>query len=259
MTPNTMGKDSAALIWGRLIAAGMLLVSSPLILGLLLLVRLTSRGPALYRQQRVGRHGRHFTLYKIRTMRLDAEVASGPVWCQDNDPRITRLGRLMRATHLDELPQLWNLLRGDMALIGPRPERPEFVEHLAMVIPGYLKRLTVRPGITGLAQVNLPGDTDYESVWRKLYLDLEHMERATWWLNTRIVICTALRLLGISRERATHWLSIHRDPPRGVFQPVMNGDRPTPFPNLFATGARVDGHSSLAPTGLTSNSIANVN
>ena len=130
----------------------------------MLLVRLTSRGPGIYKQARVGKDGRKFMMYKIRTMRQDAEAASGPMWTQAHDPRVTFLGRVLRKLHLDELPQLFNVLKGEMSLVGPRPERPEFVRVLAEAIPGYRNRLAVRPGVTGLAQVNLPPDTDIASV-----------------------------------------------------------------------------------------------
>jgi hypothetical protein len=133
-------------------------------------------------------------MYKIRTMQHDAETDSGPVWTRPKDPRVTSVGRLLRKFHLDEIPQLINVLRGEMSLIGPRPERPEFVEVLRKSIPGYMSRLAVRPGITGLAQLNLPPDTDLESVRRKLVLDLEYVERASFLLDCRLLMCTVARL-----------------------------------------------------------------
>lgn len=181
----------------RAAAALLLLASSPLLLLLMGAVRITSPGPAVYRQTRVGRGGKIFNVYKLRTMRHDAERTSGPVWCERNDPRITWLGKLLRKTHLDEFPQLVNVLRGEMALIGPRPERPEFVERLAIEIPGYMERLTVLPGVTGLAQINLPPDTDMMSVRRKLVLDCEYIRASSPLLDSRIFACTLLRLLGI--------------------------------------------------------------
>jgi lipopolysaccharide/colanic/teichoic acid biosynthesis glycosyltransferase len=199
--------------WLGRTAAGLLLVlSAPLVAALCLLVRLTSRGPAIYAQQRAGQHGRVFWLYKIRTMRVDAEAASGPVWTQRNDSRITWLGLALRKLHLDEFPQLWNVVRGDMALVGPRPERPEFIQVLAPRIPGYLDRLAVRPGITGLAQINLPADTDLDSVRRKLVLDLEYIRRGSASLDVRIFLCTLLRLLGLRGELTRRRLGLHRRP-----------------------------------------------
>ena len=128
-----------------------LVLTAPLLLLLAIALRLDSPGPALYRQQRVGRFGDRFTMYKLRTMRLDAE-ANGPIWAAgDRDPRMTRLGRILRRTHLDELPQLLNVLRGDMSLVGPRPERPAFVDRLRRDIRRYDQRLLVKPGMTGLA------------------------------------------------------------------------------------------------------------
>ena len=150
--------------FGRCLAVVLLILGSPIMLSTILLVRLTSPGPSIFRQTRVGKNGRIYTMYKIRSMRQDAEVKSGPVWTTTKDPRITRVGRFIRTLHLDEFPQLFNVLKGEMALIGPRPERPEFVDKLAREIPGYLDRLSVRPGITGLAQINLPPDSDLDSV-----------------------------------------------------------------------------------------------
>jgi lipopolysaccharide/colanic/teichoic acid biosynthesis glycosyltransferase len=182
--------------WGDRAAAAILLIPAMPVIGLLfLLVRLTSAGPGIYRQKRVGKHGRTFIMYKLRTMRCDAEAATGAVWSTGNDPRATRLGRLLRYLHLDELPQLFNVLKGEMSLVGPRPERPEFVHILAEQIPGYLDRLAVPPGVTGLAQLNLSPDTDLESVRQKLVLDIEYIESGGFLLDARIVLCTALRIL----------------------------------------------------------------
>jgi len=180
------------------VLGAMLLVPALPIIGLLaVLVRLTSPGPGIFRQSRVGLHGRRFTMYKLRTMRVDAETRTGPIWAQVDDPRVTSLGRILRRLHLDEFPQLFNVVKGEMALVGPRPERPEFVHKLARAIPGYMDRLSVRPGITGLAQINLPPDTDLESVRRKLALDLEYIQCASLWFDLRIVGATCLRLLAV--------------------------------------------------------------
>lgn len=178
---------------------------------LVLLVRLTSRGPGIYRQIRVGREGRTFRMYKIRTMRQDAEVGTGAVWAKKDDPRVTLIGRVLRDFHLDEFPQLFNVLKGDMSLIGPRPERPEFVHVLAEKIPGYLNRLAVRPGVTGLAQVNLEPDTDAESVRRKLLLDVEYIRHGSLWMDVRLLLCTFIHMLGISNERSRRLTGVHRD------------------------------------------------
>jgi lipopolysaccharide/colanic/teichoic acid biosynthesis glycosyltransferase len=189
--------------------AGLLLIPGLPIVGLLaLLVRTTSRGPGILRQVRIGKDGQRFTMYKIRTMRSDAEALTGTVWAKPMDPRVTGVGRVLRRFHLDEFPQLFNVLRGNMSLIGPRPERPEFVEILSRQIPGYLNRLAVHPGITGLAQLNLPPDTDLESVKCKLVLDLQYVERARLLLDVRLLLCTlarlfklpAVRLLGLERR-----------------------------------------------------------
>ena len=195
----------------RVLGALLLIPALPVIGLLAALVRLTSPGPGIFRQTRVGLNGRRFVMYKLRTMRVDAESRSGPVWAVAGDPRVTPLGRILRRLHLDEFPQLFNVVKGEMALVGPRPERPEFVQTLARKIPGYMDRLSVRPGITGLAQINLPPDTDLESVRRKLALDLEYVASADASLDLRIVAATGLklfhlrtlamrRLLGLVRE-----------------------------------------------------------
>jgi lipopolysaccharide/colanic/teichoic acid biosynthesis glycosyltransferase len=173
------------------------LVALPLLLILIVLVKLTSGGPALYSQVRVGQNRRRFMIYKVRTMSHDCERLSGPKWSTSDDPRVTAVGRVLRRTHLDELPQLWNILRGDMSLIGPRPERPEFVGELEKVLPRYARRLDVPPGLTGLAQVNLPPDVDQESVRRKLAFDLHYAERIGPWLDLRILLGTGLMFLGV--------------------------------------------------------------
>jgi lipopolysaccharide/colanic/teichoic acid biosynthesis glycosyltransferase len=176
-------------------------VALPLVALAALLVKLTSRGPAFYTQTRVGQDGRLFTIYKLRTMMHNCESLTGPRWSLPGDPRVTPLGRALRVSHLDELPQLLNVLRGDMSLIGPRPERPEFVPELEKALPGYWQRLTVRPGVTGLAQVQLPPDSDVTSVRRKLAHDLFYIERLGPWLDLRILCCTALYALGVPFER----------------------------------------------------------
>ncbi len=181
----------------RLLAAGLLLPGILMIGILVVVVRVASPGPGIFTQVRVGKNGRKFTMYKIRTMRVDAESKTGAVWCQCNDPRVTRLGKVLRKLHLDELPQLFNVLLGQMSLVGPRPERPSFVIVLDQEIPGYSTRLTVAPGITGMAQINLPPDTDVTSVRRKLVLDQEYIESGSLLMDLRILLCTSLRIIGI--------------------------------------------------------------
>ena len=181
----------------RCLAAALLVPGLPTIAVLVLLVRLTSRGPGIYQQARVGKDGRKFMMYKVRTMWHDAEAAAGPVWTRARDPRVTPMGKVLRKLHLDELPQLFNVLKGDMSLIGPRPERPEFVRVLAHAIPGYRNRLAVRPGVTGLAQVNLPPDSDLASVERKLVLDCEYIRHAGLLLDIRLLLCTFLRIFKV--------------------------------------------------------------
>jgi lipopolysaccharide/colanic/teichoic acid biosynthesis glycosyltransferase len=176
------------------LALVLLFISGPVILLACLLVKLTSRGPVFYEQTRVGRGGRPFTIYKIRSMYDHCERASGVVWSRKGDPRVTPLGRFLRRTHLDELPQLWNILRGDMSLIGPRPERPEFVPQLEAAIPHYRDRLQVLPGLTGLAQVHLEADSDLASVERKLVFDLYYIKTLGFWTDLRIVLATAAHI-----------------------------------------------------------------
>jgi lipopolysaccharide/colanic/teichoic acid biosynthesis glycosyltransferase len=162
-----------------------------------LLVKLTSRGPVLYSQRRVGLGGRNYTLYKIRTMVHDCERFTGPRWAAIRDPRITPVGRWLRRIHIDELPQLWNVLRGEMRLVGPRPERPEIAAQLERLLPGYRNRLALRPGLTGLAQVQLPADCDLASVRTKLAHDLYYVNNMGLSLDLRILLCTACHLLGL--------------------------------------------------------------
>ena len=181
------------------LAMSLLLIvpATPVLLLTALLVRLTSKGPAFYTQTRVGLDGTLFTIFKLRTMQDNCEAKSGPRWSLPGDPRVTPIGKILRATHLDELPQLWNVVKGDMSLIGPRPERPEFVPQLERALPAYRQRLKVRPGVTGLAQVLLPPDTDVESVRRKLAHDLYYLRHIGTGLDLKLLLCTALYALAI--------------------------------------------------------------
>jgi lipopolysaccharide/colanic/teichoic acid biosynthesis glycosyltransferase len=180
-----------------LIALVLFVLSVPVIFFMAILVKLTSRGPIFYSQLRLGKNGRPFKLHKIRSMTHNCEKTSGACWSKPGDPRITRVGSFLRKTHLDELPQLWNVLRGEMCLVGPRPERPEFVPALEQALPHYGDRLQIRPGVTGLAQVQLPADTDLASVRRKLAYDLYYIRHMNLWLDLRLILCTGVRMLGL--------------------------------------------------------------
>jgi lipopolysaccharide/colanic/teichoic acid biosynthesis glycosyltransferase len=179
------------------VALVLVIVTGPAVLAAAALVRLTSRGPAFFTQTRLGRGGRSFTIYKLRSMYFDCERKTGPRWCQKRDPRITPVGQLIRRLHIDELPQLWNVVRGDMSLVGPRPERPEFLAKLEQAVPRYCERLRVRPGITGLAQVQLPPDSDLIDVRRKQAYDLYYIANQGPWLDLRILLCTPAKICGI--------------------------------------------------------------
>ncbi len=172
----------------------LLTLTLPLMLLVALLVRLDSPGPVLYRQERVGLGGKSFTLLKFRSMRVDAE-ARGPVWAKQRDPRVTTVGSFMRRTRIDELPQLLNVLRGQMSFIGPRPERPHFVEQLAEVIPFYRERARVKPGLTGWAQVNFPYGASVEDARGKLSYDLYYVKHRSIPLDLSILFATVRVIL----------------------------------------------------------------
>lgn len=170
-------------------AVGLVLLS-PVLLLVALAVKLDSRGPVIYRQTRVGLNGRPFDIFKFRSMRQDAEQASGPVWAQERDPRITRVGHWLRKLRLDELPQLFNVLRGDMNFAGPRPERPGFVEQFRQSIPYYDMRHSVRPGISGWAQVSRDYGASLEDAREKLEYDLFYIKNLSVWLDLFILFQT---------------------------------------------------------------------
>lgn len=182
----------------RLVGTGLLIICAPLIALLWIAVKLTSRGPGLYFQTRVGLQGEPFRVVKLRTMGIDAEDGDNVQWCQRKDPRITPLGKILRKTHLDELPQLWNVARGEMCLVGPRPERPEITKSLEKLIPDYHLRHSVKPGVTGLAQVNLEPDTNLNITRRKQILDLRYIDNANLFLDARMLIATSLKMLFLS-------------------------------------------------------------
>jgi sugar transferase (PEP-CTERM system associated) len=183
LTASKRAFDVAASLTG-------LVGGAPVMLAIALLVKVTSRGPALYAQRRVGQHGREFTIHKFRSMRHDAEVGTGAVWASPNDGRVTRLGRLLRRTRLDELPQLWNILRGEMSFVGPRPERPEFVRELTEQIPFYGQRHVVKPGLTGWAQVSYSYGASVEDALEKLQYDLFYIKHLSLSFDLFIILST---------------------------------------------------------------------
>jgi len=175
------------------LATLLLIVAAPIYLAATLAIKVTSRGPVLFRQSRVGRDGQEFIIYKLRTMRADAESSSGPVMASPRDDRVTAVGRLLRITRLDEVPQLWNVLNGTMSIVGPRPERPEFARRFALEIPGYRERWAVKPGLTGLAQVR---GRYHTSPTYKLKYDLAYIYNYSLTLDFRIVIETLKLSIG---------------------------------------------------------------
>jgi sugar transferase (PEP-CTERM system associated) len=196
---NGFRQNAAFLLVRRLLSLLISLACSLLVLPLIplimLAVKCSSPGPLLYRQKRVGRNGMIFACYKFRTMRADAEADTGPTWAGDDDPRITPVGRWLRRLRLDEIPQLWNVLRGDMGFVGPRPERPEFVELLAREIPYYHLRHAIRPGITGWAQVRYKYGSSIEDAKEKLRYDLYYIKNVSFGLDFLILFQTIKTIL----------------------------------------------------------------
>jgi exopolysaccharide biosynthesis polyprenyl glycosylphosphotransferase len=172
------------------IGCSMLILLLPVMAITALAIKIDSPGPVFYPQQRVGQFGRTFTLFKFRSMTADAEAGGDPRWAQKQDPRVTRVGRFIRATRIDELPQLANIIQGEMTLVGPRPERPHFVEQLARAIPFYRQRAYVKPGLTGWAQVNFPYGASVEDAREKLAYDLYYVKNRSIMLDLRILIST---------------------------------------------------------------------
>jgi lipopolysaccharide/colanic/teichoic acid biosynthesis glycosyltransferase len=207
-----------------LLSVLLFVLAAPVILLAALVVKLTSRGPVFYSQTRSGRNGQPFVLHKIRTMHHDCERHSGVRWATPNDPRITLVGHVLRRLHIDELPQLWNVLRGDMSLIGPRPERPEIIERLRQEIPNYNERLLIRPGMTGLAQVQLPPDSDVDSVRRKLRYDLYYLREESFLLDAKILLCTGFYLARIPFIVSKRWLGVPSAEVVEPAQPVLPTD-----------------------------------
>ena len=191
-------------------------VVGAIILFFMLLTRLTSKGPVIYTQIRCTKDGKPFKMYKIRSMVVDAETKGEAIWAGRHDPRITAVGRLMRRLHIDELPQIVNVWRGEMMVIGPRPERPEITQQLKKEIIGYEHRMMVVPGMTGYTQLNRPPDTDVRDVRKKLILDLEYIEKASFWFDMRILLGTAFKFFRIKNKRFNNLplrlCGIYRDP-----------------------------------------------
>ncbi len=177
-----------------------LVLSLPVLAVCALIIRLSSKGPVFFTQNRVGKGGKLFKMHKLRTMHVDAESASGAVWASKEDTRIVATCRWMRRSHLDELPQLINVVKGDMSLVGPRPERPDILAELEKRYPQVRRRLAVRPGITGLAQVRNGYDTSIDAFRHKLEADLDYIERSNWSTELRIMAAT----LGKFRDKAAH-------------------------------------------------------
>ena len=177
------------------VAAAVFVASLPVMLLVALSIKLTSPGPVLYHQQRVGLNGRLFTLHKFRTMRMDAEAETGAVWAKEDDPRVTRVGRFLRRSRLDELPQCWNVLKGDMSLVGPRPERPEFVADLTRQIPFYRQRHVIRPGLTGWAQVRYSYGASVEDAMQKLQFELYYIKNMSMALDFYVIAETVKTVL----------------------------------------------------------------
>ncbi len=212
------------------VAALLLVVTAPVFLLVALAIKLDSGGPVFYRQLRVGVDrrrdweggslsengrrtgdlgGRPFVIYKFRTMEVDAEDGVGPTWSDDGDERVTRVGRFLRRHRIDELPQLWNVLKGDMALVGPRPERPLFFQELRRRFDAYPKRQTVPPGITGWAQVNRDADQSLDDVAHKLRYDLAYLERRSIWFDLYIMLKTPVVM--VKREMVSNGSSSDGD------------------------------------------------
>ena len=176
------------------VASALLVLAAPLMAVLVVLIRLDSRGPAFYRQDRVGQNGREYALWKFRSMRLDAEK-NGAVWASANDDRVTRIGRFIRKTRMDEIPQVLNVLRGDMSFVGPRPERQVFIDIISRDVPYYSLREGVKPGITGWAQIRYPYGASVEDGRNKLEFDLYYVKNGTLFLDLAIIFHTVRHVL----------------------------------------------------------------
>ena len=175
----------------KFLSAIILLLISPIMVIIALAVKISSPGPVLYRQERLSWNGRQFHMYKFRSMPIDAESQTGAVWASDGEKRATRVGAFLRRTSLDELPQFWNVLKGDMSIVGPRPERPVFVKRFKDEVPSYMQKHMVKAGITGWAQVNgWRGNTDLE---KRIEHDLYYIDNWSLWLDLKIILMTLFK------------------------------------------------------------------
>lgn len=217
----TLEQRSLKRIMDIAVASAGFLMALPLMILTAAAVRIFDSGPIFYTQERVGRYGQPFKLYKFRTMRVNAEKLSGPVLAKENDPRITRLGAFLRAVRLDELPQIWNVLMGDMSIVGPRPERPFFVEQFKREIPEYIYRMNVKPGITGLAQVYGKYNT---TVYDKLIYDLVYIQNASIRTDLTIIIQTVRVLFQNSAAEGVHGVRTKESLKEFDIQKNMDGD-----------------------------------
>ena len=172
-----------------------LIIAAPIVALTAIFIKIVSPGPVLFKQERVGLNGRKFSIYKLRTMKVDAEKQTGPTWAQEDDSRLIKFGGVIRKAHIDELPQLINVLKGEMSIVGPRPERPIFVKDLKEKIPDYAKRLEVKPGITGLAQVWHKYDETIEDVKKKIKYDLLYIKKMCLMVDLRILANTIIVVL----------------------------------------------------------------
>jgi len=215
MSPTLTHRVQLKRAFDVVFACAGLLAVLPLLAVIAAAVWAGDRGPVFFAQERLGRYRRPFRIHKFRTMILNAERTTGATWSWTGDPRVTPVGRILRATHLDELPQLWNVLRGEMSFVGPRPERAIFVEQLEQVIPGYINRLAIRPGITGLSQLRSGYDDSLRSVRRKIRYDLLYVRRGCTLLDAMIIMDTFLMIGGLSgglalRKAAVRVTTPHR-------------------------------------------------
>ena len=246
------------------IGIALLVLFMPVIVVLWLLVKLTSSGPGFYRQTRLGLNKQEFQLFKLRSMSNDAEANGQAIWANGADNRVTRLGKVLRKFHLDELPQLVNVVRGEMALVGPRPERPCICSSLQQKIEGYYDRVLVKPGISGLSQINLESDLTLEDVVRKQTLDLHYINETSFWFEFRIIIATALRFVGIKGETTMKLMRLCRRSlveeleAKTSEQPSLNWEVSTQLSLLASTDSATNAMSNVIESSDPPHSISTV-